>query len=105
MPWRYQPVWVDMDAGDGPERVFSLCRCYFDEDGALASWTDDSAMVPQGGAMAELRNDLTRMWADAWKWEPVAFESLRPGMSFTGTGIDAEDIIGAMNKAIELGMS
>ena len=102
MTWRYQPVWIETPGEDGPERTFSLCECYFDGDGALESWTEEPAMVPQGDTVDELRGALSRMWADAWKWEPVAFETLRSGMTFAKTGVDAEDVIGAIDKAIEL---
>lgn len=93
--WRYQPVFVLYD----DEFVFSLCEVYFAEDGTLARWTEEPAMVPQGGTMEDLSNDIARMMGDLYKWRPVAFSSLKVGMRFTPTGVDVESMIAALNSA------
>jgi len=95
MNWRYQPVYRDDAAG----RAVTLCECYFNRDGRLHSWTERPAIEPVGETTAELQRDLIQMLADAYKWEPVAFDSLRVGMKFERTGVDVEGMISAMNMA------
>lgn len=100
MTWRYQPVWLTVASG---VRAYSLCECGFDDVGALKDWTEEPTMIPQGETALDLQRDLVRMLKDAWKWEPVDFEMLHVGMVFERTGVDIEDVLGAMNRAIELG--
>lgn len=90
--WRYQPVYRDDPAG----RAVTLCECHFDADGRLSSWTADPAMEPMGEDIEELRRDLARMMADAYKWVPVPFDDLHVGMTFEGTGVDVERMIAGM---------
>lgn len=79
MGWRYQPVWVDHQG----EKVHSLCEVYFDKAGKLERWTESPAMIPQGAAdVQELRNDLTHMLVDSYKWKPVDFTKMKVGMTF-----------------------
>jgi len=79
MSWRYQPVWVD----HGEERVFSLCEVYIDKDGRLEGWTEKPVMEAIGIDDAQdLRDCLAQMLADSYRWKPVAFSSLKVGMTF-----------------------
>lgn len=78
MTWRYQPVWREADG----ERVYSLCEVYFDEADRLKAWTESPAITPHGETQDELCDDLERMWIDARRWKPVAFEDLKVGMTF-----------------------
>jgi hypothetical protein len=98
--WRYQPVYVDYPDG----RIFSLCEVGVSEDGALRWWTEDPAMVPQGETIESAAKDLARMMAALWKWKPVAFNSLVVGMKFQKTGVDVENMIGAMELARKMDM-
>jgi hypothetical protein len=94
--WRYQPVYVENGDGD---RGLTLCEVYFDEDGKLKAWTEDPAMSPGGETVEELYRDITRMLADAYKWQPVVFGALRVGMTFDRTGADVERMIAAVDAA------
>lgn len=76
--WRYQPVYVE----EGDEFIVSLCEVYFDNDGKLSAWTEDAEMSPSGSSIDELSRDLVHMLSDAYKWRPVRFSDLRPGMTF-----------------------
>jgi hypothetical protein len=82
MNWRYQPVWGEDRAGDAVQRWYSLCEVYFDETGRLEAWIEDPSIRPMGNDPADLRGDLARMLADAWKWKPVKSEDLKVGMTF-----------------------
>lgn len=93
--WRYQPVFMV----HGDELVFSLCECYFAKDGTLARWTEEPAMIPQGESIEDLSKDLARMMGDAYKWKPVAFNTLHVGMRFEPTGVNVEAMIAALNTA------
>lgn len=85
MKWRFQPVWLDEPTG----KVFVLCEVYFDDDGTLSHWTDlnheSSQQPPVGNDIADLTGELTRMLVDAYCWIPVAYSSLRVGMTFEPT--------------------
>lgn len=98
MRWRYQPVWLADSLGI---RFYSLCECFFDDADALVAWTEDPAMMPKGETARGLRRDLARMLSEAWKWEPVDFATLHAGMTFERTGVDVDDALGAMLRAIE----
>lgn len=99
MPWRYQPVVVE---GEEPAYV-ALIEVYFDNDDTLTVWSAiDDWTVPQwpsGDDIGELRSDLARMLADAYKWVPVRYADLKRGMTFKRTGVDVEAMIAAMTKA------
>lgn len=95
MKWRYQPVFTVQNG----ETVFSVIEVHVQPDGTLWAWTESTAMTPYGETVEELAGDLAHMLADAWKWKPVAYESLRTGMTFDRTGIDVEAMIAAMNAA------
>lgn len=101
MSWRYQPVWVD----HGEERVFSLCEVYLDKDGRLEGWTEKPVMEAIGiDDVQDLRGCLAQMLADSYRWKPVAFSSLKVGMTFEryATQEQMEHIAGmieAMGKA------
>lgn len=88
--WRYQPV-VVTSAGTG-EPIFSLCEVYLAEDGTLARWTEEPAMIPQGETIEELSNDLAHMVGDTCKWRPVLFSKLHVGMRFESTGVNVEAV-------------
>lgn len=93
--WRYQPVYTYPN----DERIITLCEVHFDRNGFLRLWTKDFATVPQGESAEELSRDLVLMLACLWKWHPVDFSALHVGMEFAGTGVDVENMLGAMNKA------
>jgi len=84
MTWRYQAVWHEHDDGraDENDRAYSLCEVYLNEDGRLDSWTMNPAIAPGSDTWEELQRDIGRMNEACQNWEPVAFESLRPGMTF-----------------------
>jgi hypothetical protein len=91
--WRYQPVYWEDDAGP----VMTLCEVYFDENDRLKMWTTDPAMHPMGATFEDLSRDLCWMLANAYKWRPVAFNSLRVGMTFERTGADVERMVAAID--------
>jgi hypothetical protein len=93
--WRYQTVLRD----DGGGRCYTLCECHFDADNRLVAWTERPAMEPSGETPEELRGDLARMLADAYKWEPVNFDTMRTGMTFEHTGVNVERMISALEAA------
>jgi hypothetical protein len=95
MKWRYQPVFSDDEVG----RCYSLCECYFDQDGKLEAWTENSEIGPSGNSLDDLRGDLAHMLADAYKWKPVEFATLTVGMTFEPSGVDVEHIISAIWRA------
>jgi hypothetical protein len=97
MTWRYQPVTFETDR----DKETTLVEVYFDDDGNLTTWTDlvgacGGSIAPGGESIGDLRADLARMLADAYKWMPVRYEDLRPGMTFERTGVDVEAMIAAM---------
>lgn len=93
--WRYQVVFQDDPGG----RCYTLCECHFDADDRLVAWTERPAMEPSGETPDELRGDLARMLADAYKWEPVKYDDLEPGMTFKHTGVNVERMVAAMEAA------
>lgn len=93
--WRYQPVATYQNG----EPTYTMIEVYVNEDGSVRSWTEDSAMVPQGDTGSELSRDLIRMLVDCWKWKPVNYNALVPGLVVERTGLDIEKIIQAMNDA------
>jgi hypothetical protein len=103
MSWRYQPVFK----GDGDERWYSLCECYFDKAGRLEGWTEKAAMGVMGNDPDDLRGSLCNMLADAMKWVPVRFEDLKVGMTFTRaiTQEDADRIADTIQTMGELASS
>jgi len=74
--WRYQPVCRDDPGG----QVITLCEVYLDADGRLEGWTENPAITPQGGTIADLIGDLFYMQMDATEWVPVSFDALSSGM-------------------------
>lgn len=88
--WRYQAVYEDDEAG----RQFSFCEVWIDADDKLESWAETAGNVPCGETLEELTRDLVRMYVDASRWEPVAFDALHVGMSFQKliSRKEAEDI-------------
>lgn len=76
--WRYQPVWTEQRG----EKYYGLCELHFDGAGKLESWTENPSIAPGGNLWTELTGDLTMMLADAYRWRPVSFDSLAPGMTF-----------------------
>lgn len=93
--WRYQTVFRDDAAG----RCYTLCECHFDATDRLVAWTERPAMEPSGETPDELRGDLARMLADAYKWEPVNFDTMRTGMTFERTGANIERMLAALDAA------
>lgn len=77
--WRYQPVWIQEE---GDERVYGLCEIWLDEQDRLTEWTEGPFMVPQGTSPEEVTKDLVRMLTDAYCYVPVAFTTLRVGVTF-----------------------
>ena len=77
MSWRYQPVWVRHEFG----RTYSLCEVYFENE-RLTKWTAREAIAPLGETHSQLAGDAARMLVDAWRWKPVAYKSLKVGMTF-----------------------
>lgn len=78
MSWRYQAVWRDDPAG----RCYSICELHFDKNDRLDAWTEAAAIQPIGATLDELMAELVHMYVDCARWAPVAFESLRQGMTF-----------------------
>ena len=99
--WRYQPIF---DTQDG-ETLFYLIEVWLDDRERLTAWVSrDQAPLPEsftawvtrdqapplelpfsypaGESMGRLQVDLVRMYVDSWCWAPVAFDSLRVGMTF-----------------------
>ena len=77
MSWRYQPVYIDDEAG----RLVTLVEAYFDEAGNFTSWTEGNS-CPAGETVEELASDLHRMIVDALSWEAAPRALLKPGYVF-----------------------
>lgn len=60
MPWRYQPVYTEDEAGP----AFTLIEAIFDKDGNFTAWSKGDAL-PMGESQDSLVNDLQRMLVDA----------------------------------------
>lgn len=90
--WRYQPV-TDTDAHG---QLVYLITIWVDAEERLLEWTvrrerdpDTGELAPgmpceypAGESLNSLSADLMRMYIAAWAWEPVAYDSLKPGMTF-----------------------
>ena len=80
--WRYQAVYIEHDTGKNKkDREYSICEIYLDKDGRLENWTESPSIAPGGVTFEELTGDIRFMLDDVSKWEAVAFESLRVGMT------------------------
>ena len=78
MTWRYQAVWCEHEK----DRAYTICEVNLDDAGRLEYWTESPEMSASGDSLEELQRDLGRMCQACRDWEPVAFERLRPGMTF-----------------------
>ncbi len=100
--WRYQPVWGEDPGG----RWFGLCEVSFDKDDNLTGWTESPFCHPQGETMEELSRDLTQMIMDKYRWKPVKFDDLKPGMRFERaidqeTMNDIADLVDQTNDSLK----
>ena len=101
--WRYQAVYKeDGDEGGDIEtsRAYTVCEVYLDEDGKLIGSTENAAIAPYGWDLEELKADIQLMLDDVSKWEPVPFDSMQVGMTFSRRYNDIT--IAALNESEEL---
>jgi hypothetical protein len=82
MTWRYQAVWRECTGYLAGERYYTVCVVHLDDDGRLEYWSENPEVTASGDTLEELRRDIRRMYEACGNWEPVAFEYLRPGMTF-----------------------
>lgn len=77
MTWHYQTVFrIEND-----EPFYWLIEVHVDSDGKLQSWfAEGRTAAPCGNSWGEVGSTIAMMMADNYRWKPVAYDELKPGM-------------------------
>ncbi len=87
MTWRYQTVICKREGGPLPgadEEWLEVIEVFLNDDETLKAWhSPEPARGAIGSDPADLQGCLARMYVDALAWEPVRYDDLVVGQSFT----------------------